>query len=101
MERGGVAVGKAQLRRHSPVKFSIPAASAKFPYRIRMVCGHVEIRMLKPKTIGRLYDDQLVINAGCGLCAECDPNKADQREYQAMLNERHGIAGYLFAPTLP
>jgi hypothetical protein len=32
-----------------------------------MVCGHVEIRMLNLKTIGRYFDDDLIINAGCGL----------------------------------
>jgi hypothetical protein len=48
--------------------------------------------MLNLKTIGRYYfDDDLVINAGCGLCAECDLAKADRREYQAWLNEQHGI----------
>jgi hypothetical protein len=49
-----------------------------------MVCGHVEIRMLNLKTIGRYFDDDLVINAGSGICAECDPAKAYRREY------RHG-----------
>lgn len=57
-----------------------------------MVCGHIEIRMLNLKTIGRLYDDELIINAGCGVCAECDPEKADRRDYQARLNERHRVA---------
>jgi hypothetical protein len=71
------------------LKFSIQSSSAKFPYRIRMVCGHLEIRMLNLKTIGRPYDDALIINAGSGICAECDPAKADRREYQAWLNERH------------
>lgn len=80
-----------QLRSHVPVKFSIQSPSAKFPYRIRMVCGHIEIRLLTLKTIGRLYDDELIINAGCGLCANCDSAKADRREYQGRLNERHGI----------
>ena len=58
-----------------------------------MVCGHLEIRMLNLKTIGRLYDDDLIINAGCGLCVECDPSKAERREYQAWLNERHELGG--------
>jgi hypothetical protein len=84
-------LGKAQLCTHVPLKFLIQAASAKFPYRIKMVCGHIEIRMLNLKTIGRYFDDDLVINAGSGACAECDPGKADRREYQAMLNEQHGI----------
>ena len=57
-----------------------------------MVCGHIEIRMLNLKTIGRLYDEELIINAGGGMCAECDPEKADRRDYQAGLNERHGVA---------
>jgi hypothetical protein len=39
---------------HAPLKFLIQAASARFPYRIRMVCGDVEIRMLNLKTIRRL-----------------------------------------------
>jgi hypothetical protein len=82
----------AQLRQPRALKFSIQSASARFPYRIRMVCGHVEIRMLNLKTIGRLYDDDLIINAGCGACAECDPGKADRREFQARLNERHGLS---------
>jgi hypothetical protein len=55
-----------------------------------MVCGHIAVRMLNLKTMGRLYDDDLV--AGCGMCAECDPGKADRREYQARLNEQYGAA---------
>jgi hypothetical protein len=78
---------------HVPLKFSIQSTSASFPYRIRMVCGHVEIRMLNLKTSGRMYDDDLVINAGSGICCECDPSKADRREYQARLNEQHEIGG--------
>ena len=58
-----------------------------------MVCGHLEIRMLTLKTSGRMYDDDLVINAGSGIRAECDPGKADRLEYQAWLNERHEIGG--------
>ena len=57
----------------------------------KSACGHIEIRMLNLKTIGRFFDDQLVINAGSGICCECDPAKADRREYQARLNERHGL----------
>jgi hypothetical protein len=74
------------------LKFLIQATSAKFPYRIRMVCGQIEIRLLNLKTIGRLCDDELIINAGCGMCANCDPSKADRREYQAGLNEQHGLS---------
>jgi hypothetical protein len=85
-------LGVAQLRQLRALKFSIQSSSARFPYRIRMVCGHIEIRMLNLKTIGRLYDDDLIINAGCGVCAECDPEKADRRDYQAGLNERHRVA---------
>jgi hypothetical protein len=77
----------ARLQQPRAVKFSIQSSSAKFPYRIRMVCGHVEIRMLNLKTIGRYFDDDLVINAGVSICAECDPTNADRREYQAWLNE--------------
>jgi pyrroloquinoline quinone (PQQ) biosynthesis protein C len=73
------------------LKFSIQSASAKFPYRIRMVCGHVETRMLNLKTIGHLYDVELIINAGSGICCQCDPSKADRREYQARLNEQHAV----------
>jgi hypothetical protein len=60
------AVGKVSFSSPAPVKFSIQSASAKFPYRIRMICGDVEIPMLNLKTIGRLYDDDLIINAGSG-----------------------------------
>jgi hypothetical protein len=81
----------AQLQQPCALKFLIQSSSAKFPYRIRMVCGHIEIRLLNLKTIGRYFDDELIINAGCGMCAECDPGEADCREYQARLNERHGI----------
>jgi hypothetical protein len=57
----------AQLQQLRALKFSIQSSSAKFPYRIRMVCcGPVEIRMLNLKTVGRYFDDELVINAGCG-----------------------------------
>jgi hypothetical protein len=73
------------------MQFSIQSASAKCPYWVRMVCGHLEIRMLNLQTVGRLYDDDLVINAGSGICAECDPAKADRREFQKRLNGRHGI----------
>jgi hypothetical protein len=43
-----------------------------------MICGHVEIRMLNLKTIGRSFADDLIINAGSGICAECDPSKAER-----------------------
>jgi hypothetical protein len=33
--------------------------------------------MFNLKTIGCLYDDELVINAGSGTCAQCVPDKAD------------------------
>lgn len=82
----------AQLRSHVPLKFSIQSASALFPYRIRMVCGHIEIRMLNLKTIGRYFDDDLSINAGSAACAECDPAKADRREYQPGLTSSMALA---------
>ena len=47
-----------------------------------MVCGHREIRMLNLLTIGRMYDDDLIIDAASAMCAECDPAKAERREYQ-------------------
>jgi hypothetical protein len=28
-----------------------------------MVCGHIEIRLLNLKTLGRYFDDELIINA--------------------------------------
>jgi hypothetical protein len=56
-----------------------------------MVCGHIEVRMLDLKTTGRLFDDDLIIHAGSGRCCECDPHKADRREYQSRLNERYGL----------
>jgi hypothetical protein len=55
----------AQLRQPCALKFSIQSASAKFPYRIRMVCGHIETRLLNLKTIGRYFDDDLVIRKFC------------------------------------
>ena len=79
----------AQLRQLCAVKFSIQAARAKFPYKIRMVCGHIEIRILNLKTIGRLYDDELIIEAASAMRCECDREKANRREYQARLNEQH------------
>jgi hypothetical protein len=42
--------------------------------------------MLNLKTIGRYFDDDLVINAGCGLCANCDPVKADRRRRHVTRN---------------
>jgi hypothetical protein len=59
-------VGMPQLQQLRALKFSIQSSSAKFPYRIRMVCGRLEVRMLNLKIIGRYFDDELVINAGCG-----------------------------------
>ena len=76
---------------HAPLKFSIQAARAKFPYKIRMTCGHIEVRMLNLLTIGRPYDDALIIEAASAMCCECDPEKAERREYQARLNEKHGL----------
>jgi hypothetical protein len=63
-------VGKAQLAAMR-LEVQHPITLGPFPYRIRMVCGHIEIRILNLKTIGRMYDDNLIINAGCGMCAEC------------------------------
>jgi hypothetical protein len=74
-------VGNGPASQLRALKFNIQSASARFPYRIRMVCGHVEIRMLNLKTSGRMYDNQLVINAGSGICAECDLAKANRRDY--------------------
>jgi len=47
--------------------------------------------MLDLLTIGRPFDDALIINAASPMCCECDPDKADRREYQARLNEKHGL----------
>jgi hypothetical protein len=75
------------------LKFSIQSSSAKFPYRIRMVCGHVEIRMLNLKTIGRYFDDDLVINAasGAGQHAESDRNISGAE--RTLDNAREGAGG--------
>jgi hypothetical protein len=83
----------AQLQQLRALKFLIQAARAKFPYKIRMVCGHIEVRMLNPLTVGRPYDDALIIEAASGICCECDPGKAERRKYQTRLNERHEIGG--------
>jgi hypothetical protein len=73
------------------------AASSSFPTRssdrARCAATQISTAFRTSPTIGRYFDDELVINAGCGLCAECDPAKADRREYQTRLNERRGIGG--------
>ena len=47
--------------------------------------------MLDLLTIGRPIDDALIIHAASAMCWECDPDKADRREDQARLNEKHGL----------
>jgi hypothetical protein len=47
----------------------------------------------QPENHQPLLDDQLIINADSGSCANCDPRNADRREYQARLHEQHGLTG--------
>lgn len=56
-----------------------------------MTCWHLEVRMLDLGPSGVPYDDPLIINAASAICCECDPEKAERREYQERLNERHGL----------
>lgn len=61
----------------------------RHPYRIRMICGHIEIRMLDRVTTGRLFQPTLILEAGSAACAECDPAKAHLRADQRILNRRY------------
>jgi hypothetical protein len=54
----------ASFSSHVPLKFSIQSPLARFPYRIRTVCGHLEIRMLNLKTIGTMSAPLLELRSG-------------------------------------
>ena len=61
------------------------------PYRLRMACGHVEIRMMREETAGVIFSPDIVIEVSTSQCAECEPSKAEMREMQRGLNARHGL----------
>ena len=54
-----------------------------------MICGHIEIRLLNLKTIGRYFDDELIIDMAVAYAPNVTRNKAERGEYQARLNEQH------------
>ena len=83
----------ASFSSHVPLKFSIQSPSARFPYRIRMVCGPSRNRMLNLQTIGRYFDDSLNHQRRFRRLRQMRSRQADRPEYQARLNERHRLAG--------
>lgn len=61
------------------------------PFRVRMSCGHIEIRMMRESTADRVFDPQIVIEAPSSACCECEPSKVDMREHQRAINAQYGL----------
>jgi hypothetical protein len=50
------------------------------PYRVRMTCGHVETRMMRPATAGIAWSPEAEIAAPYAACKACEAAKQAARE---------------------
>ena len=61
------------------------------PFRLRMNCGHIEIRMMREETAQCIFSPGIVIDVPTSACCECEPSKATMRESQRAINAQHGL----------
>jgi hypothetical protein len=61
------------------------------PFKIRMTCGHLEIRMMREELAGVEYSPDVILEAQYSGCAECEITKISCREMQRDLNRKYGL----------